>query len=230
MQCLPTIPPKIPPKFNGQKFDRNFHKNHWQPGAFRTGNNIITGAPFKTPDFTRVPELIEKISWLSLKQKTWTPWRRAAILHSFFEHIHPFPDGNGRLGRILSNFILIAHGYPNITIKFEQKEEYTRGLIEADPFIENVLQGQLAWTKFPPSAVSTLESLFALRLSKTMDRIICNRWENSGKELIPLPEIAKITGRSAGALSVSASNKQIIAIKNGQQWFSHPEFLKNPKK
>lgn len=212
------------------KFDPTFVKNNWKPGNFRMGNNIITGIPFKTPDYTRVPEFMEKISWLALKQKTWTPWRRAAVLHAFFEHIHPFPDGNGRLGRILANFILVAHGFPNVAIKFEQKNEYEHALAQADPFIKNVLQGKLAWTKFPYSSVSELEFLFALRLTKTMDRLICNRWENIGKNLLPLPEIAQITGRSAGALSVSASNKQIIAVKNGQQWMSHPDFLAPPKK
>lgn len=212
------------------KFDPKFKENNWKPGAFRIGNNIITGTSFKTPDYTRVRELIEKISWLALKQKKWTPWRRAAILHSFFEHIHPFPDGNGRLGRILANFVFIAHGFPNISIKFEQKQEYEKGLSQADPFTAKVINGNLAWLKFPPTAVENLENLFSIRLAKTMDRLICNRWENMGKILLPLPKIAQITGRSAGALSVSASNKQIIAVKNGQQWMSHPDFLAPPKK
>jgi Fic family protein len=40
-----------------------------------------------------------------------------AKFHTYFEATHPFADGNGRTGRVLLNYILVAHGYPNIIIK-----------------------------------------------------------------------------------------------------------------
>lgn len=49
---------------------------------------------------------------------------RAALFHLKFESIHPFVDGNGRCGRLLLNFDLIKNGYPNINIKFTDRQRY----------------------------------------------------------------------------------------------------------
>ena len=49
---------------------------------------------------------------------------RAALFHLKFETVHPFVDGNGRCGRLLLNFDLIKNGYPNINIKFTDRQRY----------------------------------------------------------------------------------------------------------
>ena len=48
----------------------------------------------------------------------------SAVIHNQFENIHPFKDGNGRVGRILLNNILIKHGLPPINIDFRNRVEY----------------------------------------------------------------------------------------------------------
>ncbi len=201
----------------------------YEKGNFRKGNIVITGAGFESPDFTRIPELIDKILWIITKHKKWTPWRRAAFLHALFENLHPFPDGNGRIGRILSNWVLLAHGFPNVSIKFEQKDFYYAALEKVDPEIEKLFAGKLAWTKFPVKALGDLENIFCDRLAAIFDYLITTRWEKSGKKLLPLREIAKITGRSQNALHVAASFKQVIAVKKSGKWFSHPDFFASPK-
>ena len=57
-----------------------------------------------------------------------------AKFYSYFESTHPFVDGNGRVGRLLINYILVAHGYPNIIIKGTQskKNRYFNGLEQAE--------------------------------------------------------------------------------------------------
>lgn len=50
--------------------------------------------------------------------------KRIALFHLSFEHIHPFVDGNGRIGRVLNNYLLIREGYVPINIKFIDRGFY----------------------------------------------------------------------------------------------------------
>jgi|SRR3989344_677906 len=57
---------------------------------------------------------------------------RIARLHLTFEHIHPFCDGNGRIGRVLNNYLLIREGYVPINIKFADRGEYYQAFKDFD--------------------------------------------------------------------------------------------------
>ena len=46
----------------------------------------------------------------------------AARFHGFYEYLHPFRDGNGRLGRLMSNFILLKKEQPLLIIPGSQRE------------------------------------------------------------------------------------------------------------
>ena len=48
----------------------------------------------------------------------------AAYFHLRFEHIHPFADGNGRVGRTLLNYFLLIHGEPPVIVFDEDKKNY----------------------------------------------------------------------------------------------------------
>lgn len=52
----------------------------------------------------------------------------AAKFHGFFEYLHPFRDGNGRLGRLMSNFILLKKNQPLLIIPSSNREEYIAAL------------------------------------------------------------------------------------------------------
>lgn len=52
----------------------------------------------------------------------------AAYLHAVFESVHPFADGNGRVGRFIMNYYLVIHGHPPIVIYQEDKETYYMAL------------------------------------------------------------------------------------------------------
>ena len=58
--------------------------------------------------------------------------KRIALLHSTFEHIHPFVDGNGRIGRVINNYLLIREGFVPINIKFIDRKMYYAAFKEFD--------------------------------------------------------------------------------------------------
>ncbi len=74
----------------------------------------------------------------------------AALFHYRFVRIHPFDDGNGRISRLLMNYILLKNGYPPVVIKSADKHNYLAALRMADAddieaFIEYVAE-QLQWS------------------------------------------------------------------------------------
>lgn len=64
----------------------------------------------------------------AIKNKKTHPLELSAIFHQMFIYSHPFPDGNGRLGRLLSNFILEKFKHPHIIILKEDRQEYIDAL------------------------------------------------------------------------------------------------------
>lgn len=69
-------------------------------------------------------ELEELAHWYNGNAEGLKPLVLAALVHNQFEFIHPFEDGNGRVGRLLLNYVLLRHGYPPINILFEDRGRY----------------------------------------------------------------------------------------------------------
>ena len=67
---------------------------------------------------------------------------KAVLGHFIFVFIHPYMDGNGRMGRFIMNLMLASGGYPWTVIPVEQRSEYMKSLEEASvnlnilPFVE----------------------------------------------------------------------------------------------
>ncbi|MBQ4434033.1 MAG: Fic family protein [Bacteroidales bacterium] len=74
----------------------------------------------------RVPSLMESTA-AALSRDT-HPMIVAARFHGFFEYLHPFRDGNGRTGRLLSNWILLHAGHPMVIIDVADRAAYINAL------------------------------------------------------------------------------------------------------
>jgi len=104
------------------------------PGNWRRHNIQAFPGGMKPPDFTdiqpRVTDWVEAVNALARP-----PERIAdhiARLHSQFECIHPFLDGNGRTGRLLMNLLLVRLGYPPAIIFKRDRRRYLKALDAAD--------------------------------------------------------------------------------------------------
>lgn len=103
-----------------------------QIGKYRTLQVYIRGTswlPSKSKDVPK--EMASLLSWYSKNKKKVHPLILAAYFHSAFETIHPFADGNGRVGRLLMNLILYNHKYPMINIPNKKKYIYYKSLEES---------------------------------------------------------------------------------------------------
>ena len=76
------------------------------------------------------PALKDMAGWYKKNKTKFKPLVLAAIMHNQFEYIHPFQDGNGRVGRLLLIFILLKNKYPPINITLEDRAEYYTTLQE----------------------------------------------------------------------------------------------------
>ncbi|HLC20258.1 MAG TPA: Fic family protein [Candidatus Nanoarchaeia archaeon] len=72
--------------------------------------------------------LHELVEWYDTHKNKYPGLLLAAVVHNQFENIHPFRDGNGRVGRILLNNILVKHKLPPINIDFKNRMEYYQSL------------------------------------------------------------------------------------------------------
>ncbi len=99
-------------------------------GKFRDGQVYVSDLiPIKASMIKT--EIDNILSWCKHNKKL-HPLELATVFHCDFERIHPFFDGNGRVGRLLLNFILLKNNYPIIIIQNKNKRRYYNALRRAD--------------------------------------------------------------------------------------------------
>ena len=90
--------------------------------AFR--NVVHRGAPS-----SHVTSLLkELVQWYDDNRRRYHPIVLAAVVHNQFENVHPFADGNGRVGRLLLINILLRHGFPPLNIELKNRKDYYSAL------------------------------------------------------------------------------------------------------
>lgn len=98
-------------------------------GKVRTHQVAISGSRFMPPSPVEVqPMLREFFRWYDRNKSSLHPVELAAAVHLRFVTVHPFADGNGRMSRLLMNFLLHRHGFPLLNIPYEDRRSYYNAL------------------------------------------------------------------------------------------------------
>ena len=111
-------------------------------GQYKTRpNSVITryGTRFEYASPEETPSLMtDLVDWYNKAEQEGklSPVELAALFHYRYIRIHPFEDGNGRIARLMVNYILARHGWPMIVVRNRNKEDYLEALNQSDKMTE----------------------------------------------------------------------------------------------
>lgn len=107
-------------------------------GVYKTRPNsviTVTGERFEYASLEETPALMtDLVEWYNIEEQKaeLSPIELATVFHYRYIRIHPFEDGNGRIARLLVNYILTRHHYPMIVVKSKDKDRYLTALNRCD--------------------------------------------------------------------------------------------------
>lgn len=107
-------------------------------GCYKTRPNSVvtpTGERFDYASPEETPALMyDLVKWYNDEEEAGvlTPIELAALFHYRYIRIHPFEDGNGRIARLLVNYILLRHDYPMVVVRSKLKKDYLAALNQTD--------------------------------------------------------------------------------------------------
>ncbi len=173
-------------------------------------NDNIAGRFRKAGEYVRVgthvapaPEYVERMIESALVEYSSNHslyfLDKIAKFHLDFETIHPFCDGNGRIGRVLINFQLLQLGFPTVMLRDKEKQVYYGSFKE---YRDN-------------KKAKTMEKIFALALAESLHKRITYL---SGETIIGLADYAKNYKKSIHALINSARRQTIPAFREKGVW------------
>lgn len=168
-------------------------------GRFRQDNEFVRVGSHIAPN---PKEIIERLNRMLVEYNARQPEsiiKRIAKLHLSFEYTHPFIDGNGRIGRVLNNYLLIREGFVPINIKFIDRAKY--------------------YDAFEAFETQSKTALMELIVGRALSNSYYKRLAYlEGKKIITLAEYAKSQNLSHSNLLNKANRQTIEAFLEKGVW------------
>ncbi len=159
-------------------------------GRFRKDDEWVRVASHIAPDPKEVVERLQKMFVKYYSSSHENIIKRVALLHLTFEYIHPFVDGNGRIGRVINNYLLIREGFVPINIKFIDRKMYYEAFKEFDQ----------------KNATAIMEDIVGKAITNSYHKRLAYL---EGMHIVPLSEYAKKKKISHSNL-INKANRQTI--------------------
>jgi Fic family protein len=168
-------------------------------GRFRMKNEYVRVGSHIAPAPEHVERMVDAILSEYESNINDYPIDKIAKFHLDFETIHPFLDGNGRIGRVIVNFQLNKLGFPNLIIRNKEKKIYYQSFREYND----------------SKNTKTMEKIIVLALFESLHKRISYL---KGESIIYLSEYAKSSEKSLNSLINLARRQTIPAFRERGVW------------
>jgi Fic family protein len=168
-------------------------------GRFRTDNEYVRVGSHIAPNPKELKDRLDKMLVEYNAASHESIIKRIARLHLAFEYIHPFVDGNGRIGRVINNYLLIREGFVPINIKFIDRKKYYEAFREFDE----------------KGITAVMEEITAKALTNSYYKRLAYL---EGKKIITLSEYSKSNKLSHSNLINKANRQTIEAFLEKNIW------------
>lgn len=175
-------------------------------GRFRNPGEWVRVGSHIAPDPKEVVNLLTKSIAQYNANIDQSITQRLALFHLSFENIHPFVDGNGRIGRVLNNFLLLKEGFVPINIKFIDRDKYYNAFADFDRNQKTDLMQEII--------TKALTNSYHKRLAYL-----------EGKKIVSLKEYSQKTGISLSNAINKAQRQTIEAFLEKGIWKIAVEYL-----
>lgn len=168
-------------------------------GRFRQEGEYVRVGTYIAPAPEHIERLIEQnlIEYNTDAEAYFTD--KIARFHLEFEHTHPFIDGNGRIGRVVTNYQLLRLGFPPIIIRDKEKQDYYLSFREYDE----------------KKDTKRMEKIIALALLESLNKRVAYL---EGAEIITLAVYSKKQKKSLSPLINAAHRQTIPAFREKGVW------------
>jgi len=170
-------------------------------GRYRGENEYVRVGTHIAPPPSQIEAMMENLLLDYYSNQSDYFVEKISRFHLEFEHIHPFCDGNGRIGRVIINYQLMQLGFPPVIIRDKEKMLYYKAF------------GEYKDTNRKKTA--TMDRMIFLALMESFHKRLCYL---KGYPVIPLAEYGNSKGEALNILLNKAKRQTIPAFREKGVW------------